>query len=156
MRELAGQYPRYGYRKIRIFLERRDHAMSPERAYRLWRPAGLPATGPNHVWAYDFVSDTCADGASVKCLTVVDEFTRECLAIDVARSIRSSRVTEVLTQLVSVHGAPRYREMDPSSSRRRSCGGCRRRASRRRSSIRGSRGRTARTSRSMASSATSA
>ena len=131
MRELAGQYPRYGYRKIRIFLDRRGHAMSPERAYRLWRSAGLqvprrrprrrvatarprplPATGPNQVWAYDFVFDTCADNAGLKCLTVVDEFTRECLAIDVARSIRSSRVIEVLTQLVSVHGAPRYLRSD--------------------------------------------
>jgi putative transposase len=131
MRELAGQYPRYGYRKIRIFLGRGGHTMSPERTYRLWRQAGLqvpkrrprrraatsrprplPAAGPNHVWAYDFVYDTCADGRTVKCLTVVDEFTRECLAIDVAGSIRSSRVIEVLTQLVSVHGAPRYLRSD--------------------------------------------
>jgi putative transposase len=59
------------------------------------------------VWAYDFVFDTCADGRAVKCLTIVDEFTRECLAIDVAGSIRSGRVIEVLTQLVSTHGAPR-------------------------------------------------
>src|SRR6185436_16356148 len=108
MRELAAQYPRYGYRKIRIFLERRGHAMSAERTYRLWRQAGLqvprrrprrrvatgrprptPPTAINHVWAYDFVFDTCADGRSLKCLTIVDEFTRECLAIDVAGSIRS-------------------------------------------------------------------
>ena len=52
----------------------------------------------NHVWAYDFVFDTCADGRSLKCLTVVDEFTRECLAIDVAGSIRSGRVIDVLGQ----------------------------------------------------------
>jgi putative transposase len=64
------------------------------------------------VWAYDFVFDTCADGRSLKCLTVVDEFTRECLAIDVAGSIRSGRVIEVLTQLVSVHGAPRHLRSD--------------------------------------------
>ena len=131
MRDLAGQYPRYGYRKIRIFLARQGHAMSAERTYRLWRQAGLqvprrrprrrvatsrprplPPTGINHVWAYDFVFDTCADGRSLKCLTVVDEFTRECLAIDVAGSIRSGRVIEVLTQLVSVHGAPRYLRSD--------------------------------------------
>ena len=79
MRELASQYPRYGYRKIRIFLARQGHGMSPDRAYRLWRQAGLqvprrrprrrvatsrprplPPTGRNHVWAYDFVFDTCA------------------------------------------------------------------------------------------------
>lgn len=131
MRDLAGQYPRYGYRKIRIFLARQGHTMSAERTYRLWRQAGLqvprrrprrrvatgrprpvPPTGINHVWAYDFVFDTCADGRSLKCLTVVDEFTRECLAIDVAGSIRSGRVIEVLTQLVSVHGAPRYLRSD--------------------------------------------
>ena len=126
MRELAGQYPRYGYRKIRIFLARRGHPMSAERTYRLWRQAGLqvprrrprrrvatrrprpqPPTARNHVWAYDFVFDTCADGRSLKCLTIVDEFTRECLAIDVAGSIRSGRVIDVLGQLVSLHGAPR-------------------------------------------------
>ena len=131
MRALADQYPRYGYRKIRIFLRRGGDAMSAERAYRLWRQAGLqvpkrrprrrvatqrprplPATGVNQVWAYDFVFDTCADGRGLKCLTILDEFTRECLAIDVAGSIRSARVIEVLAQLVSVHGAPRYLRSD--------------------------------------------
>ncbi len=57
------------------------------------------------MWAYDFIFDTCADGRSLKCLTVVDEFTRECLAIDVAGSIRSGRVIDILGQLVSRHGA---------------------------------------------------
>ena len=125
IRELADQYPRYGYRKIRVFLAHRGHPMSAQRAYRLWRQAGLHVprrrlrrrvasgrprplapTARNHVWAYDFVFDTCADGRSLQCLTVVDEFTRECLAIDVAGSIRSGRVIEVLGQLVSLHGAP--------------------------------------------------
>jgi putative transposase len=131
MRTLAGQYPRYGYRTIRIFLDRQGHVMSADRTYRLWRQAGLqvpkkrprrrvattrprplPPTAVNHVWAYDFVFDTCADGRTLKCLTVIDEFTRECLAIDVAAGIRSGRVIEVLTQLVSVHGAPRYLRSD--------------------------------------------
>ena len=142
MRELAGQYPRYGYRKIRVFLARRGHPMSAQRAYRLWHQAGLQVprrrprrrvasrrprplapTAMNHVWAYDFVFDTCADGRSLKCLTVVDEFTRECLAIDVAGSIRSGRVIDVLGQLVSLHGAPRYLRSDnglPQKSRRQS------------------------------------
>ena len=132
MRALAGQYPRYGYRKIRVFLARRGHPMSAQRAYRLWHQAGLHVprrrprrrvasrrarplapTAMNHVWAYDFVFDTCADGRSLKCLTVVDEFTRECLAIDVAGSIRSGRVIDVLGQLVSLHGTPRYLRSDP-------------------------------------------
>jgi putative transposase len=58
------------------------------------------------------VFDTCANGQTLKCLTIVDEWTRECLAIDVAGGIRSGRVIDVLTQLVSVHGAPRYLRSD--------------------------------------------
>lgn len=80
-----------------------------------WRPAGpdpCPRPDQNQVWAYDFVFDACANGQQLKCLTVIDEFTRECLAIDVAGSIRSTRVIEVLAKLVSVHGAPRYLRSD--------------------------------------------
>jgi putative transposase len=131
LRTLAGQYPRYGYRTIRIFLERQGHALGTDRMYRLWRQERLQVpkkrprrrvaasrprpqmpTAVNHVWAYDFVFDTCADGRMLKCLTVIDEFTRECLAIDVAGGIRSGRVIEVLAQLVSVHGAPQYLRSD--------------------------------------------
>ena len=131
MHELAGQYPRYGYRFIKIFLGREGHRMSADRAYRLWktaklqvprkrprkriatgRPRPTPPTARNHVWAIDFVFDTCADGRQLKCLTVVDEWTRECLAIDVAGSIRSKRVVDVLARLVSVHGAPRHLRSD--------------------------------------------
>lgn len=131
MRRLAHQYPRYGYRRIRIFLQREGHAMSWQRAHRLWQSAGLqlsrrrprrrlagsrprplPPTGPNTVWAYDFVFDACANGQQIKCLTVVDEFTHECLAIDVAGNIRSGRVIEVLSRLMSVHGAPAYLRSD--------------------------------------------
>jgi putative transposase len=131
MHELAAQYPRYGYRRIQVFLARRGHVMSADRIHRLWRlhglqvprrrrrrrvaasrPRPLPATGANQVWAYDFVFDACANGQQLKCLTVIDEFTRECLAIDVAGSIRSGRVIEVLAKLVSVHGAPKYLRSD--------------------------------------------
>jgi putative transposase len=131
MRELAGQYPRYGYRRIRVFLARRGQLMSADRTHRLWRLAGLQVPrrrprrrvascrprplAPNRmgqVWAYDFVFDACANGQQLKCLTVVDEYSRECLAIDVAGSIRSGRVIEVLAALVSVHGAPRYLRSD--------------------------------------------
>jgi len=176
MKTLAAQYPRYGYRTIRIFLERQGHALGTDRMYRLWRQEGLqvpkkrprrrvatsrprplPPTAMNHVWAYDFVFDTCADGRSLKCLTVIDEFTRECLAIDVAGGIRSGRVIEVLTQLVSLHGAPRTsaRTMGRSSWRGRSSAGCRPPRSRRRTSTRASRGRTAPTNPSTGSCATS-
>lgn len=125
MRELSAQYPRYGYRRIQVFLERQGQVMSADHVHRIWRSGGLQvprkrprrrvATGrprplapcrANHVWAYDFVFDACADGQQLKCLTVIDEFPRECLAIDVSGSIRPGRVTEVLSKLVSVHGAP--------------------------------------------------
>ena len=64
------------------------------------------------MWCYDFVFDACANGQQLNCLSVVDEYTRECLAIDVAGSIRSVRVIEVLSKLISVHGAPRYLRSD--------------------------------------------
>ena len=131
MRRLAQQYPRYGYSRIRVFLQREGHLMNWKRAHRLWqcaglqlpkrrprrrvaasRPRPLPPTGPNSVWAYDFVLDACANGQQLKCLTVIDEYTRECLAIDVAGSIRSRRVTEVLARLVSERGAPRIIRSD--------------------------------------------
>ena len=93
MKRLSAQYPRYGYRRIRIFLRREGMAMSASRTERLWRKAGLqlprrrprrrvatsrprplPPRAANHVWAYDFVFDSCANGQQLKCLTVVDEF----------------------------------------------------------------------------------
>jgi putative transposase len=131
MQRLSAQYPRYGYRRIRIFLQREGLSMSPTRAERLWRQAGLqlpkkrsrrrvaasrprplPPRAANHVWAYDFVFDACANGQQIKCLTVVDEFTHECLAIDVAGSIRSHRVIDVLARLISLHGAPVFLRSD--------------------------------------------
>jgi putative transposase len=131
MKRLAAHYPRYGYRRIRVFLRREGHSMSRQRTHRLWRLAGLqlprrrprrrvatsrprplPAFGPNHVWAYDFVFDASASGQQIKCLTVIDEFTRECLAIDVAGSIRSTRVIELLARLISERGAPAFLRSD--------------------------------------------
>jgi putative transposase len=131
MRELSARYQRYGYRRIRVFLRRDGMVMGRKRAWRLWnkaklqvprkrprrrvaasRPRPTPPHGPGHVWAYDFVHDTCADGRVIRCLTVIDEFTHEALAIDVAGSIRSARVIETLAKLVSSHGAPRYIRSD--------------------------------------------
>ena len=131
MAALSGQYPRYGYRRIRIFLGRDGHAMSPGRAYRLWHRAGLQLprrrprkraasgrprpnapNGANEVWAIDFVFDACADGRQLKCLTVADEFTKEGLAIEVEGRIRSGRVIEVLGRLVSERGAPAFLRCD--------------------------------------------
>ncbi len=131
MKVLSAQYPRYGYRRIRIFLRRQGFELGWSRTHRLWRQAGLllPAKRArrriasnrpraytpikaNAVWAYDFVFDTTAQGQQIKCLTVIDEYTRECLAIDVAGSIRSRRVVEVLSRLVTVHGAPLFMRSD--------------------------------------------
>ncbi len=131
MGELARQYPRYGYRRIRIFLGRDGHLMSASRAYRLWQAARLQVprrrprkriasgrprpnapTGANQVWSYDFVFDWCANGQKLKCLTVTDEWTKEGLAIEVDGRIRSHRVIEVLARLVSERGAPLYLRSD--------------------------------------------
>lgn len=131
MRELSAQYPRYGYRRIHVFLERDGHRMSVGRACRLWQAAGLQVprkrprkrvaasrprpqapTGPNQVWSYDFVFDRCANGQQLKCLTVTDEFTKQGLAIDVDGRIRSPRVVEVLSRLVSERGAPAFLRSD--------------------------------------------
>jgi len=131
MVELSAQYPRYGYRRVRIFLARDGIALSAGRAHRLWRKAKLQVprkrprrriasgrprpnapTGANQVWAYDFVFDWCANGQQLKCLTVTDEWTREGLAIEVAGSIRSGRVIEVLARLVATRGAPLYLRSD--------------------------------------------
>ena len=120
-----------GYRRVRIFLGRDGFKMSTGRAHRLWRVAKLqvprkrprkrisgsrprPQTpiGPNQVWAFDFVFDACADGRQLKCLTVADEFTKEGLAIEVDGRIRSGRVIEVLSRLVSERGAPKHLRSD--------------------------------------------
>ncbi len=131
MKDLSAQYPRYGYRRIRIFLQRQGHRLGCHRMHRLWRQAGLtlprrrprrriatarprplPAASANFMWAYDFVFDACANGQQIKCLTLIDEYTRECLTIDVAGSIRSQRVIDILARLISEHGAPRYLRSD--------------------------------------------
>ncbi len=131
MRQLSAQYPRYGYRRIQVFLERDGLRMSTDRAYRLWKKAGLQVpkkrprkrmaasrprasspTRANEVWAYDFVFDACANGQQLKCLTIVDEFTRESLAIDVAGAIRSHRVIEILSKLMTERGTPKVLRSD--------------------------------------------
>jgi putative transposase len=125
MADLAATYPRFGYCRISVFMERLGHVMGVDKAFRLWPKAGLRVPrkrprkqvaasrprprllmGASELWAYDFVYDACANGQQIKCLTVVDEYTRECLAIDVAGSIRSGRVIEALSRLISERGAP--------------------------------------------------
>lgn len=84
----------------------------PRKRIALSRPRLQAPLAAGQVWAYDFVFDACANGQQLKCLTVVDEYTRERLAIDVAGSIRSGRVIEVLSQLISTHGAPKILRPD--------------------------------------------
>jgi putative transposase len=130
MKKLSGMYPRFGYRRIQVFLQRDGIQLGKDRCGRIWSKAGLQVpkkrrrkragttlrplapTARNSVWSYDFVYDACANGQKLKCLTVVDEYTRECLAIDVNGAIRSSRVIDVLSKLMRTHGVPRYLRSD--------------------------------------------
>lgn len=131
MCEVSARYPRYGYRRIRVFLGRLGLAMSPSRCHRIWHKAGLQVprkrcrkrpstrrprpktpTRANEMWAYDFVFDACANGQKLKCLTIIDEWTREALAIEVSGSIRSEDIIVVLAKLISVRGAPTYLRSD--------------------------------------------
>jgi putative transposase len=132
MKDLSARYPRFGYRRIQVYLAREGFAMNGKRMYRLWRQAKLqlPKKRPrkricgtardlperpvssNEIWSYDFVFDHAANGQQIKCLTVVDEGTSEGLAIDVAGSIRSRRVIDVLSRLVAERGPPKVLRSD--------------------------------------------
>jgi putative transposase len=131
LRRLARQHPHYGYRRMWALLRRRGRRVNAKRVHRLWRLAGLAlprrrprrkvrtgarlrplADRPNAVWTYDFIHDAAANGLRFKCLTVVDEYTRECLAITVDRSLPARRVLEVLAQLVARYGPPGYLRSD--------------------------------------------
>lgn len=126
LRTLAVQHKRYGARRMHALL-RRERLINPKRVHRLWKQAGLQvparakrrrkptarpdrpvlqAERPNHVWTYDFVEDATADGRKLRLLTLVDEFTRECLAIEVARSLPASAVVTVLERVVASRGQP--------------------------------------------------
>lgn len=131
---LAGAYGRYGYRRVTALLRAEGWQVNAKRVARIWRQEGLkvPAKQPkrgrlwlndgscvrlrprwrHHVWAYDFVQDRTHDGRPLRMLTVVDEFSRECLAILVARSIRSDDVLALLTELFVAHGPPGHIRSD--------------------------------------------
>ncbi len=123
LQRIAAAHPRYGHR-FAWALVRRRWRVNRKRVRRVWRALGLCATrrkrrklrtgtprvlapsGANQVWAYDFIHDTCANGRSLKCLSIVDEWTRECLAIEVAGSIDALRVIAVLERLIARYGTP--------------------------------------------------
>ncbi len=126
--ELAKAHPRYGYRRITALLRREGWAVNRKRVHRIWRREGLKvpqaqrkrrrlgssdngcarhrAERPNQVWSYDFVADQTADGRRLKILPVVDEFTRECLTIEVERSLTAGDVVSTLEYLFEVRGVP--------------------------------------------------
>lgn len=123
--ELARGRPRDGYRRLRALLCREGWPCNHKRIYRLYREAGLavrcrrrkrlrrvrpllprPLRQPNEEWSMDFISDGLASGQAIRALTVLDNFTRECLAIEVDTSLSGERVARVLTQLGERRGWP--------------------------------------------------
>jgi transposase InsO family protein len=131
---LARQYGRYGYRRITALLLRAGWPVNHKRVERIWRQEGLKVPqkqpkrgrlwlqdgscvrlrpcGPNHVWAYDFVLARTHEGRAFRLLTVIDEYTRECLAIRVARQIRSDDVLDLLAELFALRGTPEHLRSD--------------------------------------------
>jgi putative transposase len=123
--ELAGEKRRYGYRRIRLLLRREGWWVNRKRTYRLYREAGLtvrrrkrkrigmferkPLPKPsavNRSWSMDFVADGLCDGRKLRCLTIVDNCSRECPAIEVDTSITGRRVVAVLERLADLRGLP--------------------------------------------------
>lgn len=99
----------------RVWKEERLGRMKRYRKKRTGNSVPLAAEAPGHVWCLDFCFDTCMNGTKLKCLAVVDEFTRECLALEVATSFKSLRVQKVLSGLFETRGAPKFLRSDNGS-----------------------------------------
>jgi putative transposase len=136
MVRLSGENPRYGYRRVWALLRREGWPVNKKRVHRLWRQEGLKvpqkqckrrrlllgesengctrrqAEHKDHVWSYDFVMDLTEDGRRLKMMPVVDEYTRECLSIDVERSITAEDVVETLASLFGRRGEPSFIRSD--------------------------------------------
>lgn len=134
VRQLAREHPRYGYRRITALLRREGWSVDRKRVHRLWRREGLRvpqirrkrrrlggsehgcirhrAERPDHVWSYDFIIDQTADGRRLKVLPIVDEYTRECLAIEAERSLTAEDVVSTLEYLFEVRGVPEHIRSD--------------------------------------------
>jgi putative transposase len=130
--KLAIRHSRYGYRRITVLLRREGWRINKKRVHRIWKSEGLGlprrrpkrrkmgSTGgivnkaeyPNHVWSYDFVEDRTERGGKLRILVIIDEYTRECLAIRVKPSIPASAVIEVLEWLFLTRGVPKYIRSD--------------------------------------------
>jgi transposase InsO family protein len=135
MVELSRENPRYGYRRVWALLRREGWLVNKKRVHRLWRKEGLKvpdsqrkrrrllgdaensctrkrAEHLNHVWSYDFVMDESEGGRRLKMMPVVDEYTRECLSIDVERSITAEDVVSTLASLFRSRGEPAFIRSD--------------------------------------------
>jgi putative transposase len=130
----AAEYGRYGYRRVTALLNERGWSVGKDRVQRIWRREGLKvpkkqrprgrlwlddgscvrlrAQRANHVWSYDFVHHATHDGRTMRLLTLVDEFTREALAIKVARKLNSIDVIETLAAVMLTHGIPAHIRSD--------------------------------------------
>jgi putative transposase len=128
---LAGQKRRYGYRRLHVLLRREGWVINQKRTYRVYHEAGLMvrrrkrkriagverqpkviALAPNVIWSMDFVSDGFVDGRRLRCLNIVDDFTKECLAIEVDTSLLGKRVVSVLDRLAQRRGLPQSVTVD--------------------------------------------
>ncbi len=131
---MAAQYGRYGYRRITEMLNAAGWHVGTDRVHRIWRREGLKVPRKqrprgrlwlndgscvrlrperrNHVWSYDFVEAQTHDGRKVRLMTLIDEFTRECLAIRVARRINSLGVLETMADVMLVRGVPEHIRSD--------------------------------------------
>lgn len=134
MHELVGQHPRYGYRRIWALLCLDGWRVNRKRIHRLWKQEHFKVprkqhkkrhlgTSENsiirrrsehkdHVWCWDFIHDSDERGRPLKCLSIVDEFTRECLVLEVERSIKSCDVIDLLAELFIIRGVPQHIRSD--------------------------------------------
>ena len=132
--EIVREHPRYGYRFVTALLKQDGWRVNRKRVYRLWVQEGLKvprkqrkkrrlgtskngctrqvAEFKNHVWAWDFVFDRTANGRTIKWLSIVDEYTRECLVLEVNRTMTSDDVLDVLRDLLIIRGVPQYIRSD--------------------------------------------
>ena len=125
MKAIAHERRRFGYRRLHVLLRREGHLVNHKRLFRIYReeklmvrhrggrkramgtraPLALPQ-GPNQRWSLDFVSDTLISGRRIRILTVVDDFTRECLALVVDTSLSGARVARELDAIIAFRGMP--------------------------------------------------
>lgn len=132
VRQLAYQHSGYGYRRIAVILRREGSQVNHKRVQRIWQAEGLQLPrrkprkrrcGPrgeaihkaqyqNHVWSYDFLEEHTVRGKRLRILAIIDEFTRECLALLVDRSITSNEVVDLLDWLFLIYGKPEFLRSD--------------------------------------------